>query len=97
MASYDKTEEEVNECQQDEEHPWLVDLDFSIGMPCCHGPLFRPNTPVWTKDLSEKNEDRFVKAAVETVRQAFEFARQYRRIKKLVTGGGTACSGPPIK
>jgi hypothetical protein len=95
VSSYEginRTPSELHE--REREHPWAIHLDILVGMPCCNGPTFRPSTLVWTHDLSEANEDRFVKAAEETVRQAFDFARRYGRISRLLKDAGGNGHGP---
>jgi hypothetical protein len=89
MSSFEGTKQQTNEPFQNEEHPWIVDIDIVMGMMCCNGPMFRPRNTVYTHDLSEVNEDRFVRAAEEAVRNAFDSARRHGIVRRLLKDAGS--------
>jgi hypothetical protein len=94
MSSLEGTRKQTNESFQDEEHPWIIDLDIVVGMMCCNGPMFRPRKTVHTHDLSEANEDRFVRAAEHAVRSAFASARSHGTIDRLLKDAGSPLPHP---
>lgn len=85
MSFYEGTKTE-NHPLTDPEHGWIVDIDVIVGQQCCHGPMFRPRKVEETHDLSEVNEDYYVKLAEEAVRQAFDSARKYGRMHRIEKG-----------
>jgi hypothetical protein len=89
MSSYEGIKAHMDEeYQEGEVHAWVIDLDIIVGKHCCNGPMIRPRKLMLTNDLSESNEDRYVQAAEEAVRQAFDFARRHTRMDRLLKDAG---------
>ena len=84
--SFDNTHETLEQVPGPN-HPYTVYVECMIGIPCCGGCIIRMNHQKKTFDLSERNEDRMIRAVQNCVRQAFAAARGFRLPARIADDG----------
>ena len=78
----------VGQLPHDNTHPQIIHIEVMIGKPCCGGPRFDSSELRYDNDLSEQNEDKYVKAAEAAVRTVFAAARSHTRVTKILDSDG---------